>query len=152
LGEGHVRLPLVYIADVVDSILLAAESDLRDGEIIQVVDPEALTQNEVLQLSVGHRARVIRVPRALVFTAGKLSELLLGPLGRKSPLSVYRLRSALACRSFASERCREWLAWQPRVGVREGIRRTLQLPQSVEPIYSPDRPILRTPEMAAQSD
>jgi nucleoside-diphosphate-sugar epimerase len=57
---------------------------------------------------------------------GRLSDVLLGLLGRKSPLSAYRLRSALARVGFASERARELLGWEPRVGVREGIRRAVQ--------------------------
>src|SRR5207249_663074 len=80
LGDGRLRLPLVYIDDVVDAILLAARSELGEGEIIQLVDPEALTQSDVLRLAVGEQARVARVPRGVVFAAGKLSEILLGLL------------------------------------------------------------------------
>lgn len=124
LGDGRVRLPLVHIDDVVDAILLAARGDLRRGEVVQIVDPEAFTQNDVLQLA-GEGAPVLRVPRGLVFGVGKLSEIALGLIGRKSPLSVYRLRSALACRSFASARAEELLGWHPRVGARQGIERAL---------------------------
>ena len=42
--------------------------------------------------------------------------------GKKSPVSRYRLRSALALRRFDSRRAEELLGWKPRVGVREGIR------------------------------
>jgi hypothetical protein len=65
------------------------------------------------------------VPRPVVFAAGKCSEILLGLIGRGSPLSVYRLRSALASRTFESRQAYEALGWKPRVGVREGIRRVL---------------------------
>ncbi len=126
LGNGKLPLPLVYLDDVVDAIMLAAEGDLCRGEIVQLVDPEELNQNDVIKLAVGKQAKVIHAPRALVFGAGKLSEILLGMLGRKSPLSIYRLNSALTPRLFESSCAQKLLGWEPRVGVCEGIRRVVQ--------------------------
>ena len=64
LGDGEMLLPLVYIDDVVDSLMLAAKSGLHAGEVIQIVDPEPWTQNQVLSEVYGADARVIRVPAA----------------------------------------------------------------------------------------
>jgi predicted dehydrogenase/nucleoside-diphosphate-sugar epimerase len=123
LGDGELPLPLVYIDDVVDALLAAERGPLKAGEVIQIVDPEVVTQNEVLAAVAGAGARVIRVPRRAVFAAGKASELLLAPLGRASPLGTYRLRSALALRRFSAARAQQLLGWHPRVGVREGLKR-----------------------------
>jgi predicted dehydrogenase/nucleoside-diphosphate-sugar epimerase len=123
LGDGEVKLPLVYLDDVVDAILAALDGPLAGGEIIQLVDPAELTQNEVLARVLGAGDKVVRAPRALIFAAGRLSEPVLGALGRKSPVSSYRLRSALARTTFASDRAEKLLGWRPRVGVAEGIRR-----------------------------
>ena len=54
---------------------------------------------------------------------GKASELMLGLVGKSSPVAPYRLKSALALRRFSSTRATNLLGWSPRVGVREGIRR-----------------------------
>lgn len=124
LGNGELQLPLVYIDDVVDAVLLASQGSLRGGEIIQLIDSEPLTQNQVLE-TMGGNARVMRVPRPVVFLAGRLSEPVFGALKRKSPVGVYRLRSALAELRFESDRAQELLGWRPRVGVREGLRREL---------------------------
>jgi 2-alkyl-3-oxoalkanoate reductase len=123
LGDGRLRLPLVYIDDVVDAIVSALDGPLARGEIIQLVDPHGLTQNEALAVALPGGAKVLRLPRSLVFATGKLTEPLLGVLGRKSPVSAYRLKSALARVGFVSENARELLGWEPRVGVVEGIRR-----------------------------
>lgn len=121
LGDGKLELPLVYIDDVVDAVMLSVERKLTGGEIIQIVDPEALTQDDVLSLT--SSKGIVRVPRAIVFALGRLSELPLRALGKPSPFSVYRLKSALARIHYRSDRAREILGWTPRVGVREGIRR-----------------------------
>ncbi|HYF50017.1 MAG TPA: NAD-dependent epimerase/dehydratase family protein [Planctomycetota bacterium] len=126
LGNGKIRLPLVYIDDVVDAVELAIKKNLHQGEIIQLVDREALTQLEVLELAERGKPKTLRLPRWLVFTLGWCSQVGLEILGRKSPLNVYRLKSALAMRSFSSVRA-DMLGWEPRVGVREGIRRVTQV-------------------------
>ena len=122
LGDGELELPLVYIDDVVDAVELAIDGGPAGGEIIQLVDPRPLTQNQVLARACPGD-RVVRVPRPVVFAGGALSEPLFRALGRQSPVAIYRLRSALARLRFSSDRAGELLGWQPRVGVDEGIRR-----------------------------
>ncbi|HEY3807486.1 MAG TPA: NAD-dependent epimerase/dehydratase family protein [Kofleriaceae bacterium] len=122
LGDGKLVLPLVYIDDVVDAIMACVKKQLTHGEIIQIIDPEHLTQEDVLGLAGGTKP-ILRVPRPLVFALGKLSEYPLGALGRQSPVAVYRLKSALARLHYESSRASSLLGWQPRVGVREGIKR-----------------------------
>jgi nucleoside-diphosphate-sugar epimerase len=123
LGDGEMPLPLVYIDDVVDALMLAAKSNLSKGEIVQIVDPEPWTQNQVLAEVAGEGARVMRVPRPALMALGRASELMLGLVGKTSPVAPYRLRSALALRRFSSTLANELLGWHPRVGVREGIRK-----------------------------
>jgi predicted dehydrogenase/nucleoside-diphosphate-sugar epimerase len=122
LGDGRLPLPLVYMDDAVDAIMAAVERGLSGGEVIQLIDPERLTQEEVLELASAD-GKQTRLPRSLVFSLGKLSEYPLGALGVQSPLALYRLKSALARVEFESGRAEEQLGWRPRVGVREGIRR-----------------------------
>ena len=124
LGDGRLRLPLVYIDDVVDAIMACVDRDLSAGEVIQLVDPERLTQEDVLDLAASD-GRPLRLPRGLVFSLGKLSQYPLGALGRESPVALYRLRSALSRVEFGSRQAERLLGWRPRVGVREGIRRVL---------------------------
>ncbi len=124
LGDGKLELPLIYIDDVVDAIVAAVDRTLIKGEIIQLIDSTVLTQHDVLELA-GGGAPAIRVPRALVFGLGKLSELPMGALGRSSPVALYRLQSALARLRWGAGKAELLLGWRPRVGVREGIRREL---------------------------
>lgn len=122
LGDGRLELPLVYLDDVVDAIIAAVDKNLVGGEVIQLIDRETLTQTEVLELAGGERS-TISVPRAVVFALGKLSEWPLAALGKQSPISAYRLRSALARLHYESARAEDLLGWHPRVGVRAGIEK-----------------------------
>jgi len=127
LGDGKLELPLVYIDDVVDAIMASIAKKLTGGEVIQIIDPEHLTQEDVLGLAGGAKP-VLRVPRPVVFALGKLSEYPLGALGRPSPVALYRLKSALARLRYDSDRATRMLDWHPRVGVREGIKRAHPVP------------------------
>jgi predicted dehydrogenase/nucleoside-diphosphate-sugar epimerase len=127
LGDGKLELPLVYIDDVVDAIMASIAKRLIHGEVIQIIDPDHLTQEDVLGLA-GPTKAILRVPRLLVFALGKFSEYPLGALGRPSPVAVYRLKSALARLHYESDRALKMLDWQPRVGVREGIKRVQPTP------------------------
>jgi nucleoside-diphosphate-sugar epimerase len=127
LGNGNAPLPLVYMDDVVDGILSAADSALHRGEIIQLVDDVTPTQNEVLAaaLTEAELARVLHVPQWLLLFAGRTSELVFAMLRRRSPVSAYRFRSALASRRFTNQQARRLLGWTAAVGVKAGMRRVL---------------------------
>ncbi|MDB4958396.1 MAG: hypothetical protein JWO36_5965 [Myxococcales bacterium] len=140
LGDGKLSLPLVYIDDVVDAIMKCVDKKLVGGEVIQIIDPTSLTQDEVLDLA-GGKKPIMRVPRQIVFALGKLSEYPLGALGRQSPVAVYRLKSALARLTYESDRAKALLGWLPRVGVREGIKRVSE-PQSA-PVMAASESIKR---------
>lgn len=122
LGDGKLELPLVYIDDVVQAILAAVDKRITNGEIIQIIDPERLTQDDVLAAA-GGAVPIVRVPRGLVFALARLSELPLVAFGTHSPIGTYRLKSALARLHYESDRALTLLGWRPQVGVREGIKR-----------------------------
>jgi nucleoside-diphosphate-sugar epimerase len=107
--------------DVVDGVIAALDRKLVGGEVIQLVDTDLPTQNEILARAAAPDAKVVRVPRRVVFALGKFSEIAIQPLKRQSPLNVYRLRSALARRTYASESAEQLIGWKPKVGVSRGI-------------------------------
>src|SRR3984957_2476265 len=49
LGDGTRELPLVYVEDVIDAILLAAETSKFDGRVFHIVDRTQITQNQVVR-------------------------------------------------------------------------------------------------------
>jgi len=147
LGDGKLELPLVYLDDVVDAVMLAIAKRLTAGEVIQLIDPARLTQEHVLGMA-GGALPIVRVPRGVVFALGKLSELPLGILGKASPIASYRMRSALARLRYESDRAETLLGWRPRIGVHEGIRRVVarargQLIVLPRPTLSDARPAAR---------
>jgi predicted dehydrogenase/nucleoside-diphosphate-sugar epimerase len=123
LGDGNLRLPLIHMDDVVDAIFKSASADIRSGEIIQLVNDRQPTQNEVLRHVLPADARIWRLARSVVFALGGFSEMMLGMLKRQSPLSRYRLRSALSHLRFRSVHTYLLPGWYCKVDVlgREAV-------------------------------
>lgn len=128
LGNGELRLPLIYVEDVVDAILLAASRDVFDGSVFHLVDPAQITQNELTNEYIGTTGsdlKITHIPLAAVYGMAFGVELLGRLLGRRVPLSVYRVRSALAPLSFDCSAARDRLGWSPRTGVLVGLEKII---------------------------
>jgi len=126
LGDGRLVLPLVYVEDVVDALLLAANSNRWDGPVFHIVDTAQVTQNEFVEKVCGTDLKITHWPLPVVFTLAYGVELLGKALRRSVPLSRYRVRSALAPFSFDCAAARDGLGWVASVGVAVGLQRTLQ--------------------------
>jgi predicted dehydrogenase/nucleoside-diphosphate-sugar epimerase len=128
LGDGTRELPLVYVEDVIDAIILAAGTSEFDGSIFHIVDRAKITQNQVVRDFISknrNKAKVIHVPVAIAYSLALGFELLSKVLNRPVPLSIYRVKSALARMHFDCGRAENDLGWRPRVGVASGLIETM---------------------------
>ncbi|MBZ5595218.1 MAG: NAD-dependent epimerase/dehydratase family protein [Acidobacteriia bacterium] len=125
VGTGNILLPLVYIDDVVDALVLAAQRDGVCGKTFQLVDRERLTQRQYIdhcRERHGQKIRVVYVPRPAFYAAG-IGIGALGRLLRRSvPLSRYRVSSIRGIETFDCSAARELLGWAPRIGVKRGMK------------------------------
>ena len=125
VGSGNIPLPLVYIDDVVDALLLAARRHGVCGEMFQLVDEERITQRQYideLRRHFAEKIRVMYVPRPVFYTAGIAIGALGKLLGRPVPLTRYRVASIRGIDTFDCTAARERLGWAPRIGVTRGMK------------------------------
>jgi predicted dehydrogenase/nucleoside-diphosphate-sugar epimerase len=126
VGGGRLALPLVYIEDVVDALVAAGRRPGVEGSIFHVVDPATVTQDDYIAMCrhyAGDRLRVLRVPRLLLLWMGAALEMVGWMLGRRVPLSRYRIRSINDVR-FDCTKAKTVLGWTPRTGVDAGLKKT----------------------------
>ena len=127
IGKGACTLPLVYRDDVVDALLLAAESPHAVGRVFNIVDPDTVTRDDYLQRckrKLGDRIRLLHVPEWCFLALSSGVEMLGKLLKRDVPLTRYRVRSLRPLANFDVSAAGDALGWTPRVGVREGLDRT----------------------------
>jgi len=130
-GSGDRPLPLVYIDDVVDALLLAAQNEHIGGSVFHLVDDELVTQKMYIKAAQrkhegSNRVLYCPTPLALLLAAGVAVTARV--LKRDLPLSVYRVRSLRPLWPCDCSAARARLKWKPRVGVREGLKLTFGEP------------------------
>jgi nucleoside-diphosphate-sugar epimerase len=124
IGNGRLQVPMVHVEDLIDGVLLAEKSEFFDGSVFQFVDPLSLSQNEIIATfnrGTAKQLRVRHVPRFVFYALAAMLQSIFCILRRSAPLTVYRLRSALATRHFDGSRAERHLGWRPVRGVRAGL-------------------------------
>ena len=126
VGDGTLPLPLVFVDDVVDALLLAASKPGVEGLLVNLVDPAEITQRGFIDMAqaANPNVKAMYVPKPVLMTAAVGIEALGKALKRIVPLSRYRIASIRPLAHFDQTVAREKLGWTPRVGVMEGLQRT----------------------------
>jgi len=128
LGSGRPHFQMVYVDDLVEGFLLAAERPEAVGRTYILTGEEAPTLHELVQEIAGV-ARVpvprLRLPVWPFWLAGAVCEAVCVPLGLEPPIYRRRVKFFTNNRWFDISRARSELGFSPRVPLREGLRRTL---------------------------
>ena len=80
--EGNTRFQPVYVGDVADAVLAAAEREDAPGRTYELAGPRALTFREVLryiQEVTGHRRPMVNIPTGVARLQARLGEFLPSP-------------------------------------------------------------------------
>ena len=105
------------------------KSRLIYGKYYNLVDPTKMTQDDVVRTfceTTGKKVRFLYVPMRLVKAGAWCLEKALGLLGKNSPLTPYRLDSAIGPRVFDCTKAKMELDWEPKVGVFAGLKASEQ--------------------------
>jgi len=124
-GMGKADIPAIWISDLIDATMSVADKKITDGAIYNLVDPAKLTQDDVVRAycaATGKKVKFLHVPMWFVKVASWCLEKALGLLGKNSPLTLYRLDSAIGPRVFDCTKARIELDWEPKVGVLTGLK------------------------------
>jgi 2-alkyl-3-oxoalkanoate reductase len=127
VGPAAQTLPLVYVDDVVDALMLAERRREIEGRIFHVVDPRSITHAEYLRhcrRKLGDELPTIRVPAQVLEFVAAMNEFVGALRRRPVALTRYRVQSLRPLANFNLQAAMNDLGWEPRIGVKEGLRRT----------------------------
>ena len=130
VGSGKQVLPLVYVEDVVDALLLAQERAGVEGQVFNIVDPSEITHDEYIakcRAKLGKKLKLVRCPTWLFMMLAFGVEMLGRAIKRSVPLTRYRVRSLRPLANFDISAAINGLGWRPHIGARNGLDRTFTL-------------------------
>ena len=129
LGTGQIFYHLTYIDDLVEGLRLCGEVSGVGGRTYILAGGEVTTLAELTSL-IAHEAGVppprLRLPVWPFWILGGACEIVCAPFGIEPPLYRRRVDFFTKSRAFDITRARTELGYEPRVGLRDGIRRTLE--------------------------
>ena len=136
VGDGMAPGAFVHVQNLVDGVILAAESETAIGRTYHFIDDYSATWAEyitTLGTWVGKRPRG-RVPTALAWRTGAVAERICAPFGIRAPAS--RMAAGIMGRNHmvSSCRAREELGWTPRVTYPEALA---EIREWVDTVYRP---------------
>jgi nucleoside-diphosphate-sugar epimerase len=130
IGSGRNHIPLIYVRDVAEGIVLASEQDRAVGRAYLLVNDEPVTQHDYLaaiaaELGVPSPRR--RLPYRLALLAGIAAETIGHLSHREQPPPVTRFGIQLLGgeNRFVISRAREELGFSPQVNLAEGVRQSI---------------------------
>ncbi|MEV7723726.1 SDR family NAD(P)-dependent oxidoreductase [Streptomyces sp. NPDC087917] len=119
LGSLAPTRDFTYVTDTAEGFLAVARCERAVGEVVNLGTGE--------EISIGDLAR------ELIAASGREAEVVVDPARlRPSGSEVQRLLSD-------NSRARAWAGWQPRVPLREGLRRTSEWVADNIALFAPDR-------------
>ena len=128
LGSGEIYYHLTYIDDLVEGFRLCGEDPAAANRTYILAGGEVTTLNELVA-TIADVAGVApprwHLPVWPFWVAGALCEAVCVPLGLEPPIYRRRVDFYTKSRAFDIARARRELGYAPRVGLREGIRRTI---------------------------
>ena len=128
LGRGDIFYHLTFIDDLVEGFRLCGEVQGAAGRTYIVAGGEVTTLHALTAL-IADEAGVppprLHLPVWPVWIAAALCEAACAPLRIEPPLYRRRVDFFTKSRAFDITRARQELGYEPRVSLREGIRRTL---------------------------
>jgi nucleoside-diphosphate-sugar epimerase len=129
LGTGRIFYHLTYVDDLVEGFRLCGEVPGVGGRTYILAGGEVTTLNDLVALIAaesGVKPIGLRLPAWPFWIAGAACEAVCAPFGLEPPLYRRRVDFFTKSRAFDIGRARRELGYSPAVGLREGIRRTLE--------------------------
>jgi dihydroflavonol-4-reductase len=128
-GSGEGRRHMVYVDDVVSAFFKACERQEAVGKGIIVAGPKAYTLRQLLDeitRATGSKRYGVRLPLAPMLALAAVVEDVSAALKVDPPIYRRRMDFFHSDSEFDISRARRVLDWEPKVDLREGVRRTLE--------------------------
>jgi len=129
IGFDAKYLSLVYVEDLADGIILAAESEIANGQKYFICMDKAFNWDEIGSVTsklLGKKALKIRLPHSVVYSVGYLAELFSTFSKKPATLNIEKCKDITQLRWVCSnEKAKKELGFKPKFSLEEGFKKTI---------------------------
>jgi dihydroflavonol-4-reductase len=130
LGKGESFINLCYIEDLIDGIILAAESPKAIGQIYFIADDQVYSRKkipEIMAQILNKRTITLRVPNSLLFTVAFISQNMFRLLGKPVLLNTQKVRE-ISQKYWLCDisKAKKELGFSPKYNLEDGARKTVR--------------------------
>jgi nucleoside-diphosphate-sugar epimerase len=131
VGRGENRVPLVFISDLVQGLLLALDHPAAVGQAYNITAAAPVTQYELLAgfaRSLGAPPPRVRLPYRALYLAGGLAERVASAArsSRRPPITRLGVAFLGSDNCFSIEKARRELSYAPQVDIPTGLQLTAE--------------------------
>lgn len=129
IGNYDKQISLVHVADLVDGMILAAETEAANGRTYFISSAEVYSYKALIEMLAGifdRRVRSFAIPRPLAYAVAAVAEI--GAAVTRKPPVINRDKVtdlSQVCWGCSIERARQELGYQPGVPIAQGLRQTI---------------------------
>ena len=129
-GKGERYLSLCYIEDLIDGIILAAESSKGIGQIYFIADDQIYSWREafgIIAKVLNKKTITLRIPNIFLFTMAFIAENIFRLLGKPTVVNIQKVREITqkywVCDVF---KAKKELGFSPKYKLEEGAKKTVR--------------------------
>jgi nucleoside-diphosphate-sugar epimerase len=129
LGSGEIFYHMVYVDDLANGFILAAESNISNGEAFIIGGDGYISLNNMIALIsqiLKKESKIIHLPVRPFQILGSLCEKVCIPLGINPPIYRRRVDFFTKSRAFDISKAKKMLGYSPNVTLEEGLKRTAE--------------------------
>lgn len=130
IGDGNQPFTVVFVRNLVRSLILAAEAtDLKPGEVFMITDGESITRRELVEMlchEVDWPVPPDQVPVAVAKIARPIIELVAKLRDKRPLLNRFKMKFMVTPMTFDITKARTVLGYEPVEPPRESLRRTVR--------------------------
>jgi nucleoside-diphosphate-sugar epimerase len=127
---GRAWLPLTYVENCAEAIVLAGLKNGIEGQVINITDDQLLRANQYRKRYSREVARLrsisVPYPLLLLLSSALLKYHRVSHGQLPAVLTPYKVAAAWKHCRFDNSKAKRLLGWQPKVGLEEALRRTFQ--------------------------
>jgi dihydroflavonol-4-reductase len=129
-GRGESYMSLCYVEDLVEGIILGAESPKAIGQVYFIADDQVYSWREAFRIIskiLDKKTITLRIPKAFLFVAAFVSQSAFRVLGKPAAFNVQKVRE-LTHRYWLCDvsKAKRQLGFSPRYKLEQGARKTVR--------------------------